>query len=203
MATLTAVDPVSQHIRTGLGSLRRFTVAQYHAMIEVGILGPADRVELLKGWVVNKMPQNAEHRGTISRTNRWLARVLPESWSLDCQGPITLGDSEPEPDFVIARGVTGTYDNRNPQAMDIGIVIEVGNTSAEDDRRYKGPLYAQEEIAEFWLVDVAQRTIEVFTEPGAGKYQRTVVYRANDAIALVLDGAVVAEVGVDDLIAKQ
>src|SRR5437899_13102918 len=77
----------------------RFTVKQYHDMIAAGILTGNDRVELLKGWIVDKMPHNAPHDSGITRTNRWLIRLLPDEWLLLVQCAITLRTSEPEPDF--------------------------------------------------------------------------------------------------------
>src|SRR5690349_5855689 len=136
MSALTTVTMPFERIANDPLWLRRFSVEEYHRMIETGILTTNDRVELLEGWIVNKMPQNPPHRGSVSRLNRWLGRVLPDNWSLSCQGPITLSDSEPEPDITIARGEEGTYDARHPEPADIGILMEVGDSSILADRRY-------------------------------------------------------------------
>src|SRR5438067_7826933 len=79
----------------GTLSLHRFTVADYHRMIDAGILTPNDKVELLEGWIVNKMPQNPPHITSITRVLRWLSKILAEEdWTVRGQGPITLSDSE-------------------------------------------------------------------------------------------------------------
>src|SRR5262245_51366635 len=75
----------------------RFSVAQYHAMIEAGILTGNDRVELLDGWIIDKMTYNPPHNAAMTRTTRRLSRLLPDQWLLLVGGAITLRSSEPEP----------------------------------------------------------------------------------------------------------
>src|ERR1700686_5428340 len=84
--------------------IRQFSVAEYHKMIESGVFASNNQVELLEGWIVNKMPQNPPHVSSISRVVRRIARILPDDWTMNVQGPITLSDSEPEPDITLARG---------------------------------------------------------------------------------------------------
>src|SRR5438552_2158980 len=84
-------------------TLYRFTVKQYQRMIEIGILTEDDRVELLEGCIVDKMPHNPPHDGTINRINRRLIPILPDGWLLRVQSAITLARSEPEPDLVIVQ----------------------------------------------------------------------------------------------------
>ncbi len=182
--------------------LRRFSVAQYHKMVATGILGPDDEVELLEGWIVNRTPQNPPHSGALGRANRSLARVLPAKWSLRIQCPITLRDSEPEPDVALARGAEGTYDARHPRPADLGVLMEIGDSTALADRRYKGELYARAKVPEFWLINVVDRTIEVCTKPRRGKYQKTLVYTEKQTVPLVLDGVKVAELAVSELLPK-
>jgi hypothetical protein len=186
----------------GIDRIHRFSVEQYHQLIAIGILTKDDRVELLEGWIVKKMSQNPPHRASVERVMRRLARVLPDDWNLSCQGPITLSDSEPEPDLAIARGGEGTYDDRHPGPEDIAVLIEVADTSLADDRRYKGELYAREKIAEFWLIDLVNRKIEVGTRPRGDKYQKVVEYSERELIPLVLDRQKIAELPVASLIAK-
>src|SRR5438874_1162323 len=80
--------------------LRRFTVDEYHQMIDIGILTEDDPVELLEGWVRYKMPRNPLHDSRIEITRRRLAALLPPKWGLRIQSAITLTDSEPEPDLA-------------------------------------------------------------------------------------------------------
>ena len=198
--TMTAKPPKRQVIDAF--RLRRFSTDEYHKMIESGILTSNARVELLEGWIIKKMSQNPPHAGSVCRINRWLGRCLPDAWSFRCQGPITLADSEPEPDFTLARGEQGTYDCRHPGPSDIGIVLEVADSTLLADRRYKGTLYANEKIPEFWLINLVKRKIEVYTKPRGGKYGKKVEYAETDAVPLILDGVKVADVSVAELMAK-
>jgi hypothetical protein len=93
-------------------------------------------------------------------------------------------------------------DSRHPKPSDIGILMEVGDATLLEDRRYKGDLYAQEKIAEFWLINVVERKIEVYTKPRAGTYQKKVEYTAKQIVPLVLDGVKIADIPVSELIAK-
>jgi Uma2 family endonuclease len=201
MTTVMAVRK-PEHIEIDPFALRRFSVAEYHKMIKTGILKPDDRVELLEGWIVKKVPQKPPHSGSVGRTNRGLARVLPDNWSLRVQCPITLSDSEPEPDFTIARGAEGTYDKRHPRPADIAVLMEVGDSSALADRRYKAELYAKAKVREFWLINLIQRKIEVCTKPRGGKCQQKVEYTEKESVPLVLDGVKIADIPVTELLAK-
>ena len=182
--------------------VRRWTVAEYHEMIELGILTPDDRVELLEGWIVNKMSQNPPHRSSVGRVVKRVSRVLPDAWTMSVQGPITLSDSEPEPDITLARGDEEVYDTRHPEPADIGVLIEVGDSTVLDDRRYKGILYAQEKVPEFWLINIPARKVEVYTKPRGGKYQKKVEYTEKQTVQLILDGVKIAQITVRDLMAK-
>src|SRR5437867_8688945 len=85
-------------------SMAKFSVARYQRMIEAGILTPEDRVELLENYVVLKMPRNPPHDGTIQVIGKRLPRYLPPGWELRVQLTVELTDSQPEPDFAVARG---------------------------------------------------------------------------------------------------
>jgi hypothetical protein len=183
--------------------LRRFSVEEYHQMIKSGILNPNKPVELLEGWIVEKMAQNPPHSSSVRRVHRRIARVLPADWTMSVQSPITLSASEPEPDISLARGQEEIYDSRHPQPSAIGILMEVGDATLLEDRRYKGALYAQEKIPEFWLINVVKRKIEVYTRPRAGKYQKKADYSATQMVPLVLDGVKIADIPVGELIATR
>ena len=180
--------------RTANGDLRvhQFTVDEYHRMIEAGILTTEHRVELLNGWIVDKMAQNPAHPNTVSRLNRWLGRVLPEpDWVLRIQGSITLATSEPEPDIAIARGPDSRYELRHPGPRDLRCLMEVAESSLLFDREEKGPIYAAARIPQYWLINLIDRCVEVFTRPQAGQhpgYRTVKIYTMDDVIALELDG---------------
>ena len=80
--------------------------------------------------------------------------------------------------------------------------MEVGDSTMLDDRRYKGELYAKEKIAEFWLINLVDRQIEVHTKPRGGKYQKKIAYAENETVPLILDGVKIADIPVTELMAK-
>ena len=181
--------------------LYRFTVDQYDRMVQQGILTANDRVELLKGWIVVKMPQNPPHNNSKTRVNRRLLRVLPEKWLLQVQGPITLRpDGEPEPDFAVIRGPEELYADRHPTPKDIGLLIEIADSSLLDDRRWKARLYAAARISEYWIINLVDKQIEVHTAPRGGQYRKRNLYSLGQAVSLVLDGQQIAVFSVKDLI---
>src|SRR4249920_3473703 len=80
---------------------RRFTLAEYHRMIEAGILGEDEHLELLEGDIVQMSPQDKPHARAMGKLNRWFARSLGDEYVVRPQLPRTLSDSEPEPDLAV------------------------------------------------------------------------------------------------------
>src|SRR6266542_3343693 len=118
-------------LRAAMAGFRRFTVPEYHKLIELGILTENDNVELLDGYLVEKMPHNPVHDGTLQKVNRRLLRVLPSGWEARVQMAVTLSTSEPEPDVAVVRESADSYTTRHPNTTDFGIVIEVSNTTLD------------------------------------------------------------------------
>jgi Uma2 family endonuclease len=184
--------------------IRRFSVAEYHRMIQAGILTEDDPVELLEGWIVAKMPHNPPHDGTIQLMNRRLGRRLPAGWDVRVQSAMTTSDSEPEPDLVVARGDETTYLHSHPGPADVGLVIEVADSMLSRDRQEKARLYARTGLKCYWIVNLVDGWIEVYTDPDASAatpaYRTRTDYRRADQIPLVLDGQTVATLPVAELL---
>jgi Uma2 family endonuclease len=184
--------------------LRPFTVAEYHKMIDAGILTPDDRVELLDGYLVNKMPQNTPHGGAVARLTIRVPRRLPADWTIRIQSPITLAAGEPEPDAAIVRGDETSYDLQKPQPADFGIVIEVADSSLLTDRRDKGVIYAKASIPIYWLINLVDRRVEVYSGPrptaAPPAYATRTDYIPGQGVPIALDGQVVASIAVADLL---
>ncbi len=176
-------------------TLYQLSVEQYDRMVETGILGPDDRVELREGWIVEKVSHKPPRARCIGRLTKRLLPVLPEAWELRCQTPIALARSEPEPDFAIIRGPDERYASRHPRPDDIGLLIEVADSSRLGDRRYKGELYAKAKIGDYWIVNLVERIVEVYSQPKGGKtpaYRKRVDYRPGEQVPPRLDGAEIA-----------
>lgn len=183
-----------------VAGFHRFTVSQYHKMIAAGVLTENDRVELLEGYVVEKMPHDPLHDGTLQRVNKRLARSLPAGWEIRVQMAVTLGRSEPELDAAVVRLDPDEYTSRHPGPADIGLLVEVSNTTLDTDREDKLPIYARAGVAAYWIVNVVDREIEVHEQPSGSSYVSSRVFRPGDDVPFTLDGLVVASVPVTELL---
>lgn len=169
-------------------------------MIREGILTPEDRVELLDGLIVKKMPINPPHRIGTRLLFRALDSVVPSGWYVDTQAPITLSKSEPEPDVAVFRGDTTDYADRHPNVLETALVAEVSHSSLLHDRTVKKRIYAQAGVPVYWLLDLSGRVIHVFSEPRDNTYRESRAYRSGEAIPVILDGVEVGSVAVDSIL---
>jgi Uma2 family endonuclease len=191
-------------IQAVLAGLRRFTVAEYRELIRTGFLTEDDPVELLDGYLVYKMPQNSLHSSCILALIELIPPTLPSGWVFRPQLPIELATSAPEPDGAIVRGVRQDYVVRQPGATETALVIEAAESSLAGDRLDKARLYARANISEYWIINLIDRQVEVYTAPQPAAappaYATRRDYRPGDAVPLVLDGATVAALPVADLL---
>ena len=149
----------------------RFTVDEYEQMIDKGILSENERVELIRGEIVEKMVIGPLHSATVKRINRLLTTRLLASAIVSVQDPVVLSDSEPEPDVALLLPRDDFYATAKPQGSEVRLVIEVSDSSLEYDREIKLPLYAQAGIQEFWIVNLNESKVEVYRQPVAsGSY---------------------------------
>lgn len=139
--------------------LRRFSVEQYHQLGQLGVLTPEDKVELLEGWIIEKMNQRPIHGFIVRLLNEFFLRELPTGWICQCQLPITTERSEPEPDLAILKGSHADFRHRHPAGTDCRLVVEVADTSLEKDRA-KATIYHQAGVQEYWIINVVEKQIE-------------------------------------------
>jgi len=159
---------------------RRFTREEYHRMGEVGILKPTDRVELIRGEIVEMSPIGPRHAAFVDNLTQLLVTRLAGRAIVSVQNPVVLGDdSEPQPDLKILRRRALPYKERTADAEDTLLLIEVAETSLAYDRSTKLRLYAETAIPEYWVVDCVAESVEVHRAPHAGGYRGVV--RVTDA----------------------
>jgi len=161
--------------------IHRFTVTEYEQIARAGILDEDSNVELLEGWIVPKLTKHPPHDGTIDIINYLLRELLPAGWFVRIQNCAITTDSVPEPDLAIVRGEPRDY-------------------------RRKAKIYAQAGIPHYWIINLDQRQIEVFSRPSAGApdavYQSKNILRGDDeTLEIILDGAVVGSCRVRDILA--
>jgi Uma2 family endonuclease len=156
MATVPFAAP-SRHV---------ISVDAFHQMGETGILGPADRVELIDGEIIDMSPIGVLHAAIVDVLARHFGRRAGEAVFIRCQNPLRLDDiSEPEPDIAILRPRADLYTTAHPGPTDVLLVIEVADTSLAYDLGTKVPLYARHGVPEVWVIDAATRRTRVFREP--------------------------------------
>ncbi len=163
---------------------RRFTVDEYHKLAEVGVLHPDERLELIDGVIYRMSPIGSRHAKYVELITDLFYELYKTGASIRVQSPILLPDfSEPEPDLVLLRPRRGRYARQLPQPTDVLLLVEVMDTSALRDRGQKLNAYAKAGIPEVWLVDVADQTVEVYTEPADHVYGRSTVRHVGQALA--------------------
>ena len=148
----------------------RFTADEYHRMVEVGLLEEDARVELVGGQIVEMSPIGWPHARCVNRLTKLLVRLVGERYEISVQNPIALSDiDEPQPDLALIR--EDAHRLHAPVPEDVLLVIEVSDTTLAYDKNIKLPLYAQARIPEVWIVDLQNRRVEVYTEPGPDGYR--------------------------------
>jgi Putative restriction endonuclease len=181
----------------------RFTVAQYQKMIAEGIISADARVELLNGKVVNKMARNPPHDTSLSLTQHELEAALSAEWYLRVQMAVVLGKTgQPEPDIAVVLAPIKRYFKQHPVLKDIGMLVEVADSSLLQDRREKAPIYAAGRIPWFWIVNVADKIVEVYSDPKGGaspEYRMHQDYEVGEKVPVVLNGKTVGHVEVSKL----
>jgi hypothetical protein len=183
---------------------QRISVDLYHRMINAGMFTEQDDLELIDGWLVKKMPHSPPYDCCIQLIVDALNSIMPPGHCLRVQSSVTFMDSEPEPDVVLAMGVARSYQDHHPGPKEIALIVEVAHTSLTFDQRTKQALYARERIPCYWIVDVTNRCIEVYTEPSGPTsephYQVKKVLTENDEVVLEIAGQVVAKIPVSSLL---
>ena len=151
---------------------RKFTREEYHRMGEAGILKPADRVELIRGEIVEMSPIGRRHVAFVDNLNQLLVVALAGRALVSVQNPVVLADdTEPQPDLKVLRRRPVPYKDREADAEDTLLLIEVAETSLAYDRSTKLRLYAEAGIPEYWIVDAAAESVEVHRGPHGDSYR--------------------------------
>jgi Uma2 family endonuclease len=154
----------------------RWTVEDYHRMIEAGILD--DRpVELLQGEIIDMSPEGPFHHYLNMSGAKYLTFRLGERALISEGHPITLSDSEPEPDIAVIRLPDTLYLTRHPYPEDIYLLVEISDSTLAKDLGVKRKLYAAAGIREYWVIDLQSRVLRVFQNPREDDHEIDRVHR--------------------------
>src|SRR5438552_8582080 len=145
-------------------ALRRWTRREYERLIDHGFLDEDDPIELLDGLLLVKEPQSSLHRTAVLLVARTLDRAFGDGWFVQVQSPIGLDDrSEPEPDVCVVRGSPRDYTHAHPTRPEL--IVEVALSGLRIARGRKATAYARGGIADYWIVNLLDRVLEVYREP--------------------------------------
>ena len=186
-----------------LERVHRFSVDQYHRMAEAGVFHPEERVELIEGIIVEMTPIGLAHRFAVDQLNRLLVPMVDEGWYVAPQNPVAFPRSEPQPDIAVVRGKPTDYRDRHPGSNDVGLLIEVADSSLDFDRRGKGFLYSRYNVPEYWIVNVVEDCVERYRRTsGQAAFGRCDVFKLHQSVPVELDGRRYGDINVADLIAN-
>jgi Uma2 family endonuclease len=206
-ASVPLVQVLSERNGGGLYSplpVRPFSVAEYHRMIEAGILREGEPVELLEGWLVTKMTRNPPHDLALSLAEHEIDRRLLPPWFRRGQSAVTTSQSEPEPDLAVVQGPRRRYATAHPGPQDMALVVGVAESSLAHDRDFKGGLYAWDGIPVYWIINILDQQVEVYTDPTGPEpqphYRQRLDFRVGDEVPLVIAGQEVGRIPVQGLL---
>ena len=188
MTCLEAADTIAA-MATYETRTRRFTRAEYDRLIELGIFQPGEEIELIGGELIVAEPQGAAHYTAIVKSTRALQAAFGPGWYVRAEGPIGLDDdSEPEPDVAVVPGEPDDYSRAHPSRP--VLTLEVAESSLANDRGRKGSLYARAGLADYWVLNLIERALEVYRNPVADatapfgwRYARLEVFDASARVS--------------------
>lgn len=170
----------------------RFTVEEYDQFAEMGVFGEENTVELLDGWIVDKMSKNGRHMAAYSVLVRILIRLLPDHFGVMTQDPIALSRSKPEPDISIKQGEVEELVEGAPEAGALLVVVEISHSTLQQDQTLKQRIYAEARIPFYWILNLIDDVTEVYANPHgdgeAATYDPPTLYTPNELVPLILNG---------------
>lgn len=203
MSTITTTGPPGFVWEPPPPSIYRLTVAQYEAMVAAGVFGKRDRLHLIDGILVPKMTKKPPHVIACEKTRGALQGVVGAGWRVMSEAPVRLSDySEPEPDLALARGTADDYADRHPGPDDVPLIVEVSDSSLREDRQLTRA-HGAAGVPNYWIVNLVDRRIEVYSQPRPDGYGLCTIYGPGDSIPVVLDGVEVGRIPVDDMLPRQ
>jgi Uma2 family endonuclease len=182
-------------------SLYRLTVEQVEAMIENGTIDEDDRLELIEGLLITRARRTRADIVAGNKGLRILWRMIPPGWHVAKGVPIRLSDwSRPEPDLAIIRGVVDDYEERDATADDTALVVGIAGPNLPADRTDLARVYAAAGIPIYWIVNLAEGQVEIFSEPRRDGYQSHQVLSRGQDVPVVVAGVEAAWIAVADLL---
>jgi Uma2 family endonuclease len=203
MATIAPARPkTSSPPPSGTPPLHRITVDEYERIIASGALEDPARIELIDGYMVDKMAKSPGHSFSAIEAHQALSGRLLAGWSARMEQPVRIpAYDEPEPDISIVRGANADYRSRVPEPADVALLVEVSDWTLGQDRGVKLAAYAKDGIPVYWIVNLVDRQVEVYTRPvKAGRYRSRKDYKPGQQVPVVIAGQQLPPIAVDDIL---
>jgi Uma2 family endonuclease len=183
-----------------LSPVCRISVDEYERMAGAGVLDD-ESVELIDGLLVAKMGKNPPHIWSVRAVLKTLTTLLTPDWTLRKEDPVRLPPfDEPEPDVALVRSSPDDYRDRIPEARDVALLVEVSESSLDQDQGKKCDAYAKGRIPVYWIVNLVNRRVEVYTDPGPDGYATSRIFLPGQAIPVVIDGVEAGRIAVADIL---
>ena len=154
----------------------KWSIEEWHKLVDLGVLA-GKRVELLEGEIVEVSPEGIPHRNTNHKVVKYLRKLLDRLAEVYESHPITLDNSEPEPDIAIVRLPDSIYDTHHPYPQDIYWLVEISNRTLDNDLKLKTITYARNGIVEYWVIDLQNNRLIVHTQPQKDNYTQVAEYK--------------------------
>jgi Uma2 family endonuclease len=182
-------------------SLYRMSLEKYESLIDSGFFSKRDDVHLISGYLVNRMPESPLHGAVCEVIRLALEAILLAAWHIRSEKGLRIPSqiSVPRPDLVVVRGAPRDYLARYPEPADTAMVVEVSITSLDEDRAMAG-IYGAGGIPVYWLVNLVDRQVEVYSDPGPDGYRTHEVLAPGHALHLVVGGVEIGEIAVSDIL---
>ncbi|MEQ9234672.1 Uma2 family endonuclease [Coleofasciculus sp. E2-BRE-01] len=169
-----------------LTNIRLITTADYHRMAEVGILAADEKVELIAGQIIQKMPKGPAHSALCKRLEKCLEKLLGDQVLVRLQDPIQLDTySEPEPDIAVVHPNANFYADYHPRPEEVYLIVEIADTTINRDLGSKANLYAAAGIVDYWVFNVTTQQLHVFRDPQVDGYQRQLILKGQQSIDIL------------------
>ncbi len=184
-----------------MSALYRLTVRQFDGLIRDGIIREAERIELVEGLLVAKPVRNQPHVQAGVLGLRLLSAIVPAGWHVRKEDPVVVSDwSKPEPDLAVVRGRDKDYHERDVTSADVALVVEIAESSLPVDRQDMARVYSTASIAIYWIINLVELQVEVYSDPGPSGYRSTQILKPGETVPVVIDGLTVGQIAVAELL---
>lgn len=173
-----------------IATVKKFTIEDYHRLTELGFFQEDDRVELIRGEIIEMAAKGTYHSVCETLLERELYKLIGERATLRGQQPIILSSySEPEPDRVIVKNREDDYLNGHPHTEDILLLIEISDSSLDYNQTTKLSVYSENNITDYWIFNLVDFCLEYYSEPyqklqGDFGYLRKLIYLPTQSVTL-------------------